>query len=51
MIFRVIGKPNLPPKPCGSPPGWPKGKEMKRQNHYEVVRKGLKQPIPVVSAA
>jgi len=50
-VFRAIVNPAIPPKPRGIPPGWPKGKERKRRERFQVVRKGLKQPIPAVSPA
>lgn len=44
IIFSQIGTPAAPPKPRGTPPGWPPGRERTRSPRYVVIKKAKKPP-------
>ena len=44
VIFSQIGTPAAPPKPRGTPPGWPKGCARVRPPRHAIVKKTKKPP-------
>ena len=50
-IFEQIGRPTRPPQTRGNSPGWPTGKQRRRKERHQVVKKATKPPKSAQTAA